>query len=162
LLLLHNNRLFFVCETTTTNYLFIFFWRIQTLTPEGRVKSAILRYLKRRGFFVWNNPTGAIQIRPGKFLRFGKVGSSDIIGVLPDGRFLAVEVKAPNGRLTPEQSAFLEDVRSLGGAAIVTRSFRELDAALRREGYADAGPLFEGDKTLPYGGGDINVIAGRH
>jgi hypothetical protein len=86
-------------------------------------------------------------------MRFGKVGSSDIIGLLPDGKFLAVEVKTPHGRLSPEQSAFLEKVRGLGGVAIVARSFRELDAALRREGYADDGPLFEkGISAAPYGG----------
>jgi hypothetical protein len=113
-------------------------------TPEGRVKAAILRYLERHGFFAWNNPSGAVQIRPGKFLRFGKKGSADILGCLPGGKFLAVECKAPAGRLAPEQSAFMEKVRGLGGVAIVARSFKELDQALRAEGYVDEGPLFEG------------------
>jgi hypothetical protein len=73
---------------------------------------------------------------------------------LPDGWFLAVEVKAPHGRLSPEQSAFLEKVRSLGGVAVVARSYRELDSALREAGYADDGPLFEGSNAAPYGGAD--------
>jgi hypothetical protein len=112
-------------------------------TSEGRLKAAILRYLDRRGFYAWNNPTGAVQIRPGKFIRFGKVGSSDIIGVLPDGRFLAVECKAPaSGRLSPEQKWFLIDVRELGGLALCVRGLRELDEALRGAGYTDDGPLF--------------------
>ena len=122
------------------------------MTPEGRIKTACLRYLERRGFYAWNNPTGAVQIRPGKFLRFGKVGSSDILGVLPDGKFLAIEVKASNGRLSPEQSAFLEKIRGKGGLALLVRSWQELDAALRREGYADDGPLFQENNALPYGG----------
>jgi len=122
------------------------------LTPEGRIKTACLRYLERRGFYAWNNPTGAVQIRPGKFLRFGKVGSSDILGVLPDGKFLAIEVKASNGRLSPEQSAFLEKIRGKGGLALLVRSWQALDAALRREGYADDGPLFQENNALPYGG----------
>ena len=112
------------------------------MTPEGRIKAAILRYLERLGFYAWNNTTGAVRVRPGKFIRFGKVGSSDIIGVLPDDRFLAVETKTPKGRLSPEQAAFLEKIRCSGGVAVVARSFRELDAALRHEGYADDGPLF--------------------
>ena len=112
------------------------------MTPEGRIKAGCLRYLERRGFFAWNNPTGAVRIAPDRWIRFGLKGAADLIGVLPDGRFLAVEVKAPHGRLSPEQSAFLEKVRGLGGVAVVVRSFRELDAALRREGYADDGPLF--------------------
>jgi len=113
------------------------------LTPEGRIKATCLRYLERRNIYAWNNTTGAVQVRPGKFLRFGKVGSSDIIGLLPDGRFLAVETKAPDGRVSPEQLAFLEKIRGLGGVAVVVRSWRELDTALRREGYVDDGPLFE-------------------
>jgi hypothetical protein len=63
-----------------------------------------------------------------------------------------VEVKAPDGRLTPEQSEFLETIRGLGGVAVVVKSRRELDEALRREGYADDGPLFgKGDNAAPYG-----------
>ena len=114
------------------------------MTPEGKAKSTILRYLERRGFFAWNNPSGAVRIAPDRWLHFGKKGSADILGCLPGGRFLAVEVKAPAGRLAPEQSAFMEKVRGLGGVSIVVRSFKELDQALRAEGYADDGPLFEG------------------
>jgi len=61
-------------------------------------------------------------------------------------------VKARHGRLSPEQSAFLEKVRGLGGMALVVRGWRELDAALRREGYSDDGPLFEENRAAPYGG----------
>jgi hypothetical protein len=122
-------------------------------TPEGRVKAAVLRYLERRGFFAWNNPSGAVRVAPERWLHFGKKGSADILGCLPGGRFLAVEVKAPDGRLTPEQSAFLETIQGLGGVAVVVKSRRELDEALRREGYADDGPLFERrNNAAPHGG----------
>ena len=123
------------------------------MTPEGRIKTAILRYLERRGFFAWNNPTGAVRIAPNRWVSFGKKGSADILGCLPDGRFLAIEVKAPHGRLSPEQSAFLEKVRGMGGVAVTAHSFRELDAELRREGYADDGPLFEGESNVALHGG---------
>jgi hypothetical protein len=130
---------------TITN---IYFWiGDRLLTPEGRIKTDCFRYLKRRGFFVWNNPSGAVRITQDRWVRFGLKGSSDIIGVLPDGKFLAVEMKARHGRLSPEQSAFIEKVRGLGGVAVVACSFRELDAALRHEGYADEGPLFRGNTT---------------
>ncbi|GHT89234.1 hypothetical protein FACS1894137_18170 [Spirochaetia bacterium] len=112
------------------------------MTPEGRIKAACLRYLERRGLFAWNNPTGAVQVRPGEWLHFGKKGSSDILGILPGGRFLAIEVKAKGGSLTPEQAAFLERVRGLGGVAIIARSFRDIDTALKQGGYIDDGPLF--------------------
>ncbi|MDR0475639.1 MAG: VRR-NUC domain-containing protein [Treponema sp.] len=112
------------------------------MTPEGRIKQSILRYLKRRGFYAWNNPSGAVRIAPDRWLSFGKKGSADILGCLPGGRFLAVEVKAQRGRLSPEQREFLEKIRSFGGVAIVAHSFRELDEALREAGYTDGMELF--------------------
>jgi hypothetical protein len=72
------------------------------------------------------------------------VGSSDILGVLPGGRFLAVECKAKGGKLSPEQERFLAEVRELGALALVVRGWEELDQALGQAGYAKGDmPLFE-------------------
>ena len=114
-------------------------------TPAGRTKAAVLRYLNRCGLFAWNNLSGAVRIAPDRWVKFGRKGSSDIIGVLPDGRFLAVEVKSIKSRLAPEQSAFLDKIRGLGGLAIVIRDWKELDQALRAAGYVSEGSLFGGD-----------------
>ena len=105
-------------------------------TSESQVLAACLRYLKIRGIYHWRNSVGAVQIRPGQWYRFGKVGSSDILGVLPGGKILAVETKAKRGQLASEQREFLETVRGLGGLAVVVKSWKELDLTLRREGYA--------------------------
>ena len=116
-------------------------------TPESLVLDGCLNYLQARGIYCWRNNTGAVRIRPGQFMRFGKVGSSDILGILPGGRLLCVECKAPNrGRLSPEQKQFLADVRELGALAFVVRGWWELDEALREAGYAMKDmPLFEGN-----------------
>jgi hypothetical protein len=113
-------------------------------TPENRVKAEVLKYLKLRRIKAWSNPSGAVRIRPGKFMSFGLKGSADILGCLPDGRFLAVECKAEHGRLSPEQRQFLTDVKAQGGLAIVARSYRDIEATLLEAGYAGvvAGPLF--------------------
>jgi hypothetical protein len=115
------------------------------MTPEGRVKAACIRYLEKRGIMAWNNPSGTVRIAPDRWLHFGKKGSSDILGILPRGRFLAVECKAEHGRLSPEQRQFLTDVKALGGLAIVAKSWRDIDQALREAGYSGItdGPLFE-------------------
>jgi hypothetical protein len=114
-------------------------------TPENRVKAEVLKYLKFRRIYCWSNPSGAVRIRPGKFMSFGKKGSSDIIGLLaPGGKFLAVETKAPDGRLSPEQREFLEAVKQQGGLAVIARSWADVDRALREAGYASDGLLFEG------------------
>ena len=119
------------------------------MTPEGRIKAACLEYLQLRGIFAWNNPSGAVRIGPGRFMRFGKVGSSDILGVLPNGKILCVECKAKRGKLSPEQAAFLEKIRGLGGLALVVRGWQELDTTLRQKGYVNDGPLFRESNTLP-------------
>jgi hypothetical protein len=111
-------------------------------TPENRVKAEVLKYLKLRRVYCWNNPSGAVEIRPGKWMRFGKVGSSDILGCLPGGRFLAIECKAEKGRLSGVQREFLNEIERLGGLAMVARSFQEVDLALREAGYVNDGPLF--------------------
>ncbi|MDR2103383.1 MAG: VRR-NUC domain-containing protein [Treponema sp.] len=99
------------------------------VTPENRVKAEIMRYLKQRGITAWNNPSGAVRIAPDRWFRFGKKGSADILGCLPGGRFLAVEVKAARGVLSPEQKTFLAEIRGLGGLAVMVRDWRELQGA---------------------------------
>jgi hypothetical protein len=96
-----------------------------------------------RGIYHWRNSTGAVKIGPGRFMRFGKVGSSDILAVLPGGKILCVEVKAPGGRLSPEQRQFLADITALDGVALVVKDWKEIDTALRQGGYISDGPLFE-------------------
>lgn len=59
---------------------------------------------------------------------------SDILGVLPEGRFLACEVKKPGGRLRPEQASFLDRVAELGGVALCVSSVEELQEDLKSLG----------------------------
>ena len=119
--------------------------------PESAVLSGCLRYLKAMGIYHWRNNVGAVRLGPGRFTHFGKKGSSDILGVLPGGRFLAVECKAPGGRLSPEQKQFIAGVRELGALALTVRGWRELDEALLGAGYVSRGPLFE-EEAAPHGG----------
>ena len=114
--------------------------------------SGCIQFLQTRGIYHWRNSTGAVQIAPGRFMKFGKKGSSDILGILPGGRLLCVECKAPkNGRLSPEQKQFIEDVTKAGALAIVVRGWTELDKALRAAGYINDGPLFDRNNAMPYG-----------
>lgn len=52
-------------------------------------------------------------------------GGSDIIGITPTGKFLAIEVKTEKGRPTKEQLRFIEAVRNAGGIAGIARSPEE-------------------------------------
>ena len=63
-------------------------------------------------------------------IRLAAPGVSDLIGWTEGGRFVAIEVKAPRGRLTDEQAAFIELVRRSGGLAGVARSIDDARAIL--------------------------------
>lgn len=58
-------------------------------------------------------------------------GYADLHGMLPGGRYFALEVKRPGEEATPEQVAFLATVRAGGGIAAVVHSFEDAARALR-------------------------------
>lgn len=75
---------------------------------------------------------GDVLIRNARPLEAGLCkGSSDLIGWGPGGRFVALEVKTPTGRVTPGQRQFIEAVTAAGGIGAVARSPDEAIAALR-------------------------------
>jgi hypothetical protein len=97
-----------------------------------------LELLALRGAFAWRNNSGAVAAASNgkrRYIRFGGTpGASDILGILPGGRFIAVELKSKDGRLTAAQRLFLLRVEDLGGLALVVRDLRDLAAALDEEG----------------------------
>jgi hypothetical protein len=99
---------------------------------EQAIQAQILTYLKLKGYYVWRNNSGAT--RAGKFgerfIRYGLVGSADIIGLTKQGTFLAIEIKRPGGRLSLHQEAFLEAIRANKGIAIVAYSLTDVEKVL--------------------------------
>jgi hypothetical protein len=103
--------------------------RIRLACSRGRVR-------------LWRNNTGRLRDERGQLVTFGLCpGSADLIGyrsvtVTPDmvgstlAVFAAVEVKAPTGRPTPEQTAFLEHVTAAGGLAGIARSVEDAERIL--------------------------------
>lgn len=86
---------------------------------------------------LWRNNTGHANYATDagdRTVRYGLArGSADLIGVLaPSGRFVALEVKRPGGKLTDEQSMFLALVRKRGGFACVVESVEAARAAIGR------------------------------
>jgi hypothetical protein len=103
-------------------------------TPEGKLVKAVLEYLPLIGVVAWRNNTGAVSATHKgrqRFVRFGIKGASDIFGILPGGRFLAVECKIGRNKPTNEQEAFLQMVTNQGGVAILAYSLDDIDEALR-------------------------------
>jgi hypothetical protein len=97
--------------------------------PERIVLASVLEALSFHPKVAWavrmNSGAGKLAYRDGstsQWMRFGFQGMSDVLGQTTDGRFLAVEVKRPSGRVRPEQAAFLGRVRAAGGVGFVARS----------------------------------------
>lgn len=97
---------------------------------ESVVLKQCLEYLQLRGIFCWRNNSGAVKM--GKsFVRFGMPGSSDILGILPNGQFLAVECKREKGGiLSDKQVEFLNRIKENGGVAVVVHSVNDLEKIL--------------------------------
>jgi hypothetical protein len=104
---------------------------------ESQIQAEILRAICcRTDVRLFRNQVGCAQ-SDGRWIRYGLTpGSADLIGwqsvtVTPEmiGRKLAVftsiEVKAAQGKLTPEQDNWRRVVSSAGGAAGVARSVAE-------------------------------------
>jgi hypothetical protein len=78
---------------------------------------------------LWRNNVGVATARDGSVVRYGLCnGSSDLIGLTAEGQFVAVEIKAARGRLSPEQEQFLALVLRMGGRAGVARTVEEARA----------------------------------
>jgi len=102
---------------------------------EKELMNAIRAVLSRPGTPVrlWRNNVGQLADSRGIPVKYGlAVGSADLVGIIkPSGRWLAVEVKTPKGRATPEQLIWLQTVRDFGGIAVILRSVEEAEALLR-------------------------------
>jgi hypothetical protein len=93
---------------------------------EREIQNAIMDYLRIKKIYFWRNNTGAFVDSSKHFYRFGFKGSSDILGILPGGRFLAIEVKAKYGKLRPEQEEFIKNINHYGGLAFVAKSLDDV------------------------------------
>lgn len=96
---------------------------------EKDIQKQILEYLSYRHIFCWRNNSGAFKYE-GKskmnYVRYGLKGSSDILGIMPDGRFLAIEVKNDKGKLSEAQEIFLKVIKDNKGVAFVAHSVEEV------------------------------------
>lgn len=99
-------------------------------TPlEKDIQRTILDWLQLKHIFCWReNTMGSIHNHNGRqfFRPNDMVGKSDIIGVLPDGRFLAIEVKRKGGKVSEAQQSFISNVLGNGGVAFVAMSLEDL------------------------------------
>lgn len=96
--------------------------KVKTLEADSLME--VLQALRTHNTVAWvrRQNTGAAKVG-GRFIRFGWAGCTDLLGMMKDGRLLAVECKRPKGgKLSLEQSHFIEMVNHFGGCAFVATS----------------------------------------
>jgi hypothetical protein len=112
---------------------------------EKEFQNQVLEYLTARHIMCW--PNAAVSVfdpKRGRFRksnnRFHRNGIPDILGILPDGRFLGIELKRPpegkrkpetlQNMLSPEQKHFIDDASSFGAVCFVADSLEAISAKL--------------------------------
>lgn len=105
--------------------------------PEKAIENQILRWLSISGIFAWKNQSVGIYDPIKKIYRrsnnpYHIKGVSDILGILPDGRFLAIEVKSKTGKPSPEQVRFIKTINESGGLAFVAKSLEDAQEEIKK------------------------------
>ena len=96
-------------------------------SPTNLTTQLILNYLFKKGIYAWRNSVGAFS-SGGKHYQMGKVGSSDILAVLPpNGRFMGIEIKTGKDSLRPEQIGFAKNLATMGAVSIVVKDFSDFE-----------------------------------
>lgn len=99
-------------------------------TIEKRIEMQILNMLKMCGIFCFKIDRVGTYDANKKVFRSNNnphklKGVSDILGII-EGRFLAIEVKSPVGRLSQDQKVFLRRTLDEGGLGFVARSTEQV------------------------------------
>ena len=108
----------------------------RTEPSESEILKAIMQLLKTHPKVakVWRQNSGTFQMQHGDKTRYIRAntarGMSDIMGILKDGRTLAIEVKSRTGKIHEHQRAFLLTIHQAGGMAFVARSVDDVIAKL--------------------------------
>ncbi len=92
---------------------------------EKVIQAQILAFLKSEKISVDVITVGA----------YGAKGIADIVGCLPDGTFLGIEVKRPNAKPTELQDLWLKEKTANNGICFVAHSVDECKELLRGFGY---------------------------
>lgn len=116
---------------------------------EKKTERKILDWLTTElgiGYFWKNQSVGIYDQASGSYRKstnpYAINGTSDILGIWPGGRFIAIEVKRPgeeNGA-SDAQKAFIKQLNARGGLAFVATSVEKVRQEFQAAGLLDGGP----------------------
>lgn len=104
---------------------------------EQNIVDDCLTALRSRGAFAWRQNSAALPVKD----RYGERtirctsinGVSDILGILPGGRLVAVECKRAGNMPSNDQRDFLDAVNRRGGLGLVVYDAIDLEEIIDRE-----------------------------
>ena len=102
---------------------------------EMDIQNSILEFLSYKGIFAWRQGNHSVFDEKRKIYRrksrFELAGISDILGVLRDGRILAIEVKRDaKASVSQEQKSFIESINDHGGIGLIAWSIEQVEEAI--------------------------------
>ena len=107
---------------------------MQLKATEKDIQKVILEWLTLKKYFCWRNNTGATPFQKkgggNYFVRYGLVGSGDILGLTKTGRFFSIEVKAPGKKPTESQLNFMQAINENGGLAFTAHCLNDVEIKL--------------------------------
>lgn len=101
---------------------------------EKVIQTQILQLLGYMGIVAYRINAGMLPMGEGRYRRMVRMaprGFSDIMGVLPGGRALFIEVKAGKNKPTEAQQMFLEGMRNQGAVAFWANCTEKVEEELR-------------------------------
>lgn len=103
---------------------------------EAGIQTAICQYLQYQenmGKLIYmRNNSGAVINQKGRFIKFGKRGSADIIIFVKGGKTLHVEIKNEKGRMSTSQLEMELKLKQLKHKYYLVRSVDEVELLLAK------------------------------
>jgi len=92
---------------------------------ENQLKQQVLALCGRLDIPATRHQSGELRVGARRVI-LGDAGWPDIVGVLPDGRFLAIETKTPTGRVEDTQVETLTRLHDCRAVVIIGDDFDEI------------------------------------
>ncbi len=107
-------------------------------TNENPLITHVLGTLGNIRIKAWrSNTTGIYDVKKKKWKKLHNQlkGVSDILGILHDGKFLAIECKTKNTARSKEQVDFINDINNTNGIGLFAKSIEDVLEILDTKGY---------------------------
>ncbi len=97
---------------------------------ERDLQKAITQYLELRQIVFWRNYVGPVIRHDGVMTKNPMAGLPDIIGILSQGRMLAIEIKSSRGKLSDRQKIWRDKIERAGAIYVLAYELQDVINAL--------------------------------